>query len=52
VVGQTKAACDADEIMVSAYCAGQNATTRMDGMTGAECDGDPDAKAVVACAAK
>jgi hypothetical protein len=52
VVGQMKAACDAGEIMVSAYCAGNGATTRMDGMTGAECDGDPNAKAVVICAAK
>jgi len=25
---------------------------RMDGTTGAACDGDPDAKAVVACATK
>jgi len=52
VVGQIKAACDSSEIMISAYCAGNNATTRPDGMTGAECDGDPDAKAVLACAAK
>jgi hypothetical protein len=47
-----KAACDASEIMISAYCAGNNTTTRTDGTTGAECDGDPNAKAVVACAAK
>ena len=40
MVGQIKAACDPSEIMISAYCTGNNATTRTDGMTGAECDGD------------
>jgi hypothetical protein len=38
--------------MISAYCAGANASLGVDGMTGAHCDGDPNAKAVVACAAK
>jgi hypothetical protein len=52
VVGQSKAACDPSEIMVSAYCAGDNTTMRLDGMTGAQCEGDANAKAVVSCAAK
>jgi hypothetical protein len=52
VVGQAKASCDPNEIMISAYCAGVNATLRMDGMSGASCDGDPNAKAVVSCATK
>jgi hypothetical protein len=37
--------------MVSAYCAGANATLGLDGMTGAHC-GDVNAKAVVSCAAR
>ena len=42
-----KAACDAGEIMASAYCAG-GAAVHIDGTTGASCDGD--AKAVIVCA--
>ena len=42
-----KAACDAGEIMLSAYCAG-GAALHIDGTTGASCDGD--AKAVIVCA--
>jgi hypothetical protein len=42
-----KAACDAGEIMASAYCAGR-AAVHIDGTTGASCDGD--AKAVIVCA--
>jgi hypothetical protein len=41
-----KAACDAGEIMLSAYCAG-GAALHIDGTTGASCDGD--AKAVIVC---
>ena len=52
VVGQIRAACDQDEIMISAYCAGDNATVGLDGMKGARCDGSPDAKAVVSCVTK
>ena len=52
VVGQSKAACDQSEIMISAYCAGDNTTIRMEGVTGAQCEGDANAKAVVSCAAK
>ena len=42
-----QASCGADEIMASAYCAG-GATMRIDGTTGASCDGG--AKAVLVCA--
>jgi hypothetical protein len=38
--------------MISAYCAGANATVGGDGMTGAHCEGDTNAKAVIACIAK
>jgi hypothetical protein len=46
------AACGAGEIMISAYCSSANATLGLDGMTGAHCDGDATAKAVVGCATK
>jgi hypothetical protein len=42
-----QASCSADEIMASAYCAG-GAALRIDGTTGASCDGG--AKAVIVCA--
>ena len=46
VSNSPKAACDAGEIMLSAYCAG-GAALHIDGTTGASCDGD--AKAVIVC---
>jgi len=52
VVGDGSAACDADEIMVAGYCAGDNATFKKDGTTGAHCYGDSDARAIVSCAPK
>ena len=42
-----QASCGAEEIMASAYCAG-GAVVRIDGTTGASCDGG--AKAVIVCA--
>ena len=42
-----QASCGAGEIMASAYCAG-GANMRIDGTTGASCDGG--AKAVIVCA--
>jgi hypothetical protein len=51
VVGQEKAACGLDEVMIGAYCTGDNATLRMDGMTGVVCQ-DANATAVVSCATK
>ena len=51
VVGQEKAACGSGEIMIGAYCTGDNAALRMDGMTGAVCQ-DANAMAVVSCATK
>jgi hypothetical protein len=42
-----KAACDAGEILASAYCSG-GAALQIDGTTGASCDGG--AKAVIVCA--
>jgi len=35
--------------MVSAYCAGGIGNLHIDGMVGAACEGDPNAKAVVVC---
>jgi hypothetical protein len=52
VVGHAKAACGDDELMISAYCTGDNTTVRLTEMAGAQCDGDPNAKAVVACITK
>ena len=52
LVGHVKASCDTDEIMISAYCVGDNTTLRMVETTGAQCDGDPNAKAVVSCITK
>jgi hypothetical protein len=37
VVGQAKAACGSGEIMIGAYCTGDNASLKMEGMAGAEC---------------
>jgi hypothetical protein len=51
VVGQAKAACGSGEIMIGAYCTGDNAALRMDGMTGAVCQ-DANVMAVVSCATK
>jgi hypothetical protein len=45
------AACGSGEIMIGAYCTGDNAALRMDGMTGAVCQ-DANAMAVVSCATK
>ena len=42
----SQAACGADEIMASAYCAGGGAV-HVDGTTGASCDGS--AKPVIVC---
>jgi hypothetical protein len=42
----SQAACGADEIMASAYCAG-GAAVHIDGTTGASCDGS--AKPVIIC---
>jgi hypothetical protein len=42
----SQAACGADEIMASAYCAG-GAALHIDGTTGASCDGS--AKPVIVC---
>jgi hypothetical protein len=47
VIDSAQAACGAGEIMVSAYCAG-GVAIRIDGTTGASCDGG--AKAVILCA--
>jgi hypothetical protein len=44
VADSSQAACGVGEIMASAYCAGGGAV-RIDGMTGASCDGG--AKAVI-----
>jgi hypothetical protein len=38
--------------MISAYCFGGIGNLRIDGMAGAACEGDPNAKAVVVCAAR
>jgi hypothetical protein len=46
VADSSQAACGAGEIMASAYCAGGGAV-RIDGTTGASCDGG--AKAVIVC---
>jgi hypothetical protein len=43
----SQAACGADEIMISAYCAG-GAALHIEGTTGASCDGA--AKPVIVCA--
>jgi hypothetical protein len=51
VVGQAKAACGSGEIMIGAYCTGDNASLKMEGMAGAECQ-DANATAVVSCATK
>jgi hypothetical protein len=42
-----QASCSVGEIMASAYCAG-GAAVRIDGTSGASCDGG--AKAVIVCA--
>ena len=42
--------CEASEILLSAYCADGTGTLHIVGTTGATCDGDPGAKAVVVCA--
>jgi hypothetical protein len=42
-----QASCSVGEIMASAYCAG-GAAARVDGTSGASCDGG--AKAVIVCA--
>jgi len=47
VSATAEASCGADEIMASAYCAG-GATLRIEGTTGASCDGG--VKAVIVCA--
>jgi hypothetical protein len=49
LVGQTKAACDASEIMLSAYCEDGTGSPRIIGTSGASCEGDPGGKAVVIC---
>jgi hypothetical protein len=49
VGGDAKAACDATEIMVSAYCTGDGATLHIADTTGASCE---DGKAVIFCARK
>jgi hypothetical protein len=46
---QAKAACDAGEIMISAYCVGEDSTLHIDGTTGASCEGGSNT-AVVVCA--
>jgi hypothetical protein len=50
---KANASCNADEIMVSAYCAraagGAAPQASLQGMTGASCEGDG-AVAVIACA--
>lgn len=47
ITNSAQASCGEDETMVSAYCAG-GAAIRIDGTTGAACDGG--AKAVIVCA--
>lgn len=46
---QPSETCGPDEIMISAYCTG-GGTVKLDGSTGASCNGGDNAKAVVACA--
>jgi hypothetical protein len=47
---QTKATCDADEIMISAYCIGEGSMLHIAGPTGASCEGAASTTAVVVCA--
>jgi len=49
IIDQSKATCDASEIMLSAYCADGTASLHIVGTAGASCEGDPNAKAVVVC---
>ena len=44
------AMCEASEILLSAYCVDGIGALHIVGTTGATCDGDPGAKAVVVCA--
>ena len=44
------AMCQASEILISAYCVDGIGALHIVGTTGATCDGDPGAKAVVVCA--
>jgi hypothetical protein len=39
ISGQAKAACDANEIMISAYCTVDRSTLHVDGTAGASCEG-------------
>jgi hypothetical protein len=45
-----RAMCEASEILISAYCVDGIGALHIVGTTGATCDGDPGAKAVVVCA--
>jgi hypothetical protein len=50
IAGQAKAACDAGEIMISAYCTVDGSTMHVDGTAGASCEGPESTTAVVVCA--
>jgi hypothetical protein len=50
--GQAKAQCEAGEIMISAYCAGGAGELKLIGTSGASCQDDSSATAVVVCAKK
>jgi hypothetical protein len=52
IADQAKAACEADEVMISAYCSVDGGKLHIDGTSGASCEGSDDAKAVVACVKK
>ncbi|MGD0640233.1 MAG: hypothetical protein ABSC22_05750 [Roseiarcus sp.] len=49
VTGQAKAACEADEIMISAYCTGEGGALHIEGTAGASCAGPESTATVVAC---
>ena len=52
IADQAKAACEADEVMISAYCSADGSTLHINGTSGASCEGPSDTKAVVACVKK
>ena len=49
IIDQAEAACDASEIMIGAYCADGLGSLHIVGTSGASCEGDAGAKAVVVC---
>ncbi|MFZ0207341.1 MAG: hypothetical protein WAL59_14765, partial [Roseiarcus sp.] len=49
---QAEAACQSDEVMISAYCSVDGSTLHIKGTSGASCEGQDNTKAAIACVKK